>query len=86
MKKKENKIEENKEEDKNRKIKEEEIKVNMRNARRDCLERLKALKKNGDISEDELGGLEKKVQSLLDDYIAKIDDALANKEKEIMEI
>ncbi len=61
-------------------------KVNMRNARRDCLEHLKALKKNGDISEDEFGGLEKKVQALLDDYIAKIDDVLANKEKEIMEI
>ena len=51
-------------------------KVNMRNARRDCLDNLKNLKKNGDISEDELNSLEKNVQNILDKYIAKIDDAL----------
>lgn len=61
-------------------------KVNMRNARRDCLDNLKLLKKNGNISEDELSSLEKNVQTILDGYISKIDVVLADKEKEIMEI
>jgi len=64
----------------------ESQKVNMRNARRDCLDELKNLKKNGEISEDEMGSLEKDVQNLLDKYISKIDDVLDAKEKEIMEI
>lgn len=61
-------------------------KVNMRNARRDCLDELKNLKKSGEISEDELSSFEKNVQNNLDKFIAKIDEVLQNKEKEIMEI
>lgn len=61
-------------------------KVQMRNARRDCLEGIKVLKKNGDISEDEMASYEKEVQQLLDKYIEKIDKTFAEKEKEIMEI
>lgn len=61
-------------------------KVNMRNARRDCLDELKNLKKSGEISEDELSSFEKNVQNNLDKFVAKIDEVLQNKEKEIMEI
>ncbi|MBQ8749824.1 MAG: ribosome recycling factor [Clostridia bacterium] len=64
----------------------ESQKVVMRNARRDCLDSLKNLKKNGNISEDELSTYEKQVQTLLDGFIVKVDEVLANKEKEIMEI
>ena len=64
----------------------EEQKVQMRNARRDCLENMKALKKEGAISEDEYARYEKQIQDILDKNIAKLDNELAIKEKEIMEI
>jgi len=64
----------------------EECKIKERNARRDANEQLKELKKNNDISEDELYGLQEEVQKLTDRYIEKTDGLLAAKEKEIMEI
>ncbi len=64
----------------------EECKVKQRNARRDANERLKALKKDNDISEDDLYGAQAEVQETTDKYIAKTDAILAAKEKEIMEI
>jgi ribosome recycling factor len=64
----------------------EECKIKQRNARRDANEQLKELKKNNDISEDELYGLQEDVQQLTDRYIQKTDTLLAAKEKEIMEI
>ena len=64
----------------------ETTKVNIRNARRDALERLKTLKKNGELSEDELADYEKDIQKIIDNNIAEVDRMLADKEKEIMEI
>ena len=64
----------------------EECKIKQRNARRDANEQLKELKKNNDISEDELYGRQEEVQQLTDSYIVKTDALLAAKEKEIMEI
>lgn len=64
----------------------EETKVAMRNARRDVLEKFKALKKDSAITEDEYAGLETDVQKELDGIIAKADKLSADKEKEIMEI
>lgn len=64
----------------------EECKIKQRNARRDANEQLKDLKKNNEISEDELFGLQEEVQQLTDRYIVKTDTLLAAKEKEIMEI
>ena len=64
----------------------EECKIKQRNARRDANEQLKELKKNNDISEDELFGFQEEVQQLTDRYIQKTDTLLAAKEKEIMEI
>lgn len=64
----------------------EETKIACRNARRDALEQLKKLKKDGDISEDEMASYEKDVQKTLDKEIAKIDAIASDKEKEIMQV
>jgi len=64
----------------------EECKVKQRNARRDANEQLKALKKDNEISEDELYNLQAEVQQATDRYIEKTDTILLAKEKEIMEI
>ncbi|WP_431735289.1 ribosome recycling factor [Cellulosispirillum alkaliphilum] len=64
----------------------EECKVAVRNVRRDGNEKLKKSEKNKEITQDEeKKGLEE-IQKLTDKYIKNIDDLLANKEKEIMEI
>lgn len=64
----------------------EESKVRIRNERRDANERLKTLKKDNKISEDDLFGSQADVQKITDDYIKKTDQVLAVKEKEILEI
>lgn len=64
----------------------EECKVKQRNIRRDANEQLKELKKDNQISEDELYQFQEEVQKLTDRYIAKADEILMAKEKEIMEI
>lgn len=64
----------------------EESKIKLRNDRRDANEQLKSLKKDGDISEDDLFKFQDEVQKLTDKYIQKVDGILADKEKEIMEI
>jgi ribosome recycling factor len=64
----------------------EHTRVAIRNVRRDGMDRLKKLLKDSDISEDENETLSKKVQELTDSYIKKTDDALAAKEKEIMQV
>jgi ribosome recycling factor len=64
----------------------EECKVKQRNARRDANEQLKALKKDNEMSEDDLYSAQAEVQEMTDKYIAKTDAILTAKEKEIMEI
>jgi ribosome recycling factor len=64
----------------------EEAKVAARNIRRDANDELKKLEKNKKISEDDLKRAEKEVQDVTNSYIAKIDDVLAHKEKEVMEV
>lgn len=64
----------------------EEAKIAMRNARRDCLDVFKEMKKNSEISEDEYATLEKDVQKTLDTYTDKADNACEKKIKEIMEV
>ena len=63
----------------------EETKVAVRNARRDANEMLKELQKEGDISEDDAHKGKDQVQSLTDEFVSKVDELLAGKEKEIME-
>jgi ribosome recycling factor len=64
----------------------EEAKVAIRNIRRDAIEVYKAQKKKSEITEDDLKDIEKDMQKLTDDYVKKIDEASAKKEKELMEI
>lgn len=61
----------------------EEGKVSVRNIRRDSIDTVRKEVKNSEISEDESKDLQDKVQKLTDQYIAKIDELLAAKEKEI---
>ena len=64
----------------------EEAKVAMRNIRRDGMDYVKKLKKNSEITEDDQKKAEKDLQDMLDQYIKKVDAALAAKEKELMSI
>ena len=64
----------------------EEAKVAMRNIRRDGMDYVKKLKKNSEITEDDQKKAEKDLQTLLDKYTKKVDEALAAKEKELMAI
>lgn len=64
----------------------EETKIQIRNARRDAIEKLKAMKKAGELTEDDLKQGEKKTQDLTDKYIKNIDKLSADKQKEILEM
>ncbi len=64
----------------------EEGKVAVRSIRRDAIDKLKAMKKDAKITEDDLAASEKDVQNLTDKFCKEIDNLTASKEKEIMEI
>lgn len=68
------------------KKKAEEGRVAIRNIRRDTNEQLKALQKDGKISEDELKRNQDEVQKLTDRFVKEIDGILAAKEQEIMQV
>ena len=64
----------------------EEAKIAIRNIRRDSIDGLKKLEKDKQISEDDLKRAEKDVQDVTNSLVAKIDEVLAHKEKEVMEV
>ena len=64
----------------------EDSKVAIRSIRRDANEKLKAMKKSSEITEDDLKNLENECQKITDKYIAEIDKITAEKEKEIMSV
>lgn len=64
----------------------EDSKVAVRNSRRDAIEKLKAMKKASEITEDDQANGEKKIQNLTDKFCKEIDDLAAVKEKEILDI
>lgn len=64
----------------------EDAKVAVRSIRRDAMEKLKAMKKSSEITEDDLKHSEKHTQELTDRYCKEVDAMAAKKEKEIMEI
>ncbi|MCU0642963.1 MAG: ribosome recycling factor [bacterium] len=64
----------------------EEIKVSIRNARRDANESLKKGEKDGTISEDESFRAQEKIQEITNKFIEKVDEILKTKENEIMEV
>jgi ribosome recycling factor len=68
------------------KKKAEDDKIALRNIRRDAIDRLKKLEKDKIITEDELKKHEKEVQDVTKGFEARIDEAVAHKEKEVMEV
>ncbi len=64
----------------------EDSKVSVRVIRRDAIDKLKKMKKDSEITEDDLKQAEKKVQDLTDSFCKKIDDLSDEKQKEIMAI
>ena len=64
----------------------EQARVAVRNVRRDGMDRLKKLEKDGDISQDDQHLYGEEVQTLTDDHIKKIDHTLQVKEQEIMQV
>jgi ribosome recycling factor len=64
----------------------EEVKVAIRNVRRDANEEVKKLQKDGKISEDDLHRGSQEIQKMTDRNIEQVDEILRRKEKEILEI
>lgn len=64
----------------------EEVKVSIRNVRRDANEKFKKLKSNGEISEDDMKHHEKDIQIMTDDAIREIEHVLVKKKQTIREI
>ncbi|MBR5308178.1 MAG: ribosome recycling factor [Clostridia bacterium] len=64
----------------------EEVKVALRNIRRDANDKCKEMKKNGEMTEDEQKASEKNVQDLTDKYVKKADEIADAKKKEIMSL
>jgi len=64
----------------------EEAKVAIRNIRRDVNDRIKKSEKEEHLSEDDVKRLQEEIQKLTDQHVAKVDEVLQHKEKEIMEV
>lgn len=64
----------------------EDSKIAVRNERRDALDHLKKMEKAKEITQDELSSGEKEVQKMVDDSVEKIDQLIAKKNDEIMEV
>ena len=64
----------------------EDAKVAVRNIRREAMDKAKAMKKAGELTEDSQKTMEEDVQKLTDKYIKNIDAAVEEKQKEIMSV
>ena len=64
----------------------EESKVAVRSARRDAIDKIKAMKKNGELTEDDVKNGEEKIQKITDKNVKEIDERVAEKEKEILSL
>ena len=64
----------------------ENAKVAARSIRRDCIEKLKSMKKNSEITEDDLKDGEKEIQKITDGIIKEIEEISDKKQKEIMSV
>lgn len=64
----------------------EQARIAVRNIRRDGMDTLKRQEKDGEIGQDELHRGQDDIQKLTDEYVAKVDAALAEKEKDIMQV
>ena len=64
----------------------EDARVSVRNVRRDGIETLRRLEKESELSQDEHRKQQREVQHLTDDYISRIDEALTQKDREILQV
>jgi ribosome recycling factor len=64
----------------------EQARIAVRNVRRDGIDSLKKMEKDGDITQDDHRRLQAEVQALTDDFIKKIDEAMAQKDREILQV
>ncbi len=64
----------------------EEYRVALRNERRDAVEKIKKSEKAKEITEDDLKSAENEIQKMTDSFVKKVDEMLANKERDIMEV
>ena len=64
----------------------EEAKVAVRSVRRDCIDKLKKMKKDSEITEDDLHNGEEKMQKITDKFIKRIEEMVGEKEQDIMAI
>lgn len=64
----------------------EESRIQIRNIRRDANDQLRALEKDGSLTEDELRANEERVQKETDKYISEVEKIVKTKEEEIMEV
>jgi ribosome recycling factor len=64
----------------------EEFRVGVRNDRHEALDKIKKAEKAKEISQDEVKGLEARIQKITDAYVKQVDDSVAAKEKEITTI
>jgi len=64
----------------------ENTKISMRNVRRDGMESVKKMEKDGHVSEDELHDLNDEIQKLTDNFVSKVDVHIKTKESEILSV
>lgn len=64
----------------------EAAKVSIRNVRRDGMDQLKKLEKDSEISQDEQKKFSERLQTATDDFVAKVEEALSAKEKDILKV
>jgi len=64
----------------------EDARVSVRNVRRDGIETLRRLEKESELSQDEHRKQQREIQHLTDDYISRIDEALTQKDREILQV
>ena len=64
----------------------EQARVAVRNVRRDGMDKLKRMEKDGELSQDEQRDQSEEIQTLTDSHIKQIDEALASKEEEILQV
>ena len=68
------------------KSKGEDAKIAIRNVRRKGMEQLGKVQKDGDAGEDEVKSAEKELEKVTAKYVSQVDDIVAAKEKELMEV
>lgn len=64
----------------------EQGRIAVRNIRRDGMDQIKSMEKDGDLSEDDSHRFADEIQKVTDEFIKKVDDSLSQKEKEILSV